>query len=685
MSKVADFIVEIGTEELPPKDLQLLSQSFAASLHEQIETANIPCGTVKTFATPRRLAVLITQLGAEQPAQTVTKRGPSVKAAQNPDGTPSKAAIGFAQSFDVSVSELSNDGDYIYFTHNVPPQKTIELIPAMIEKALTQLPVKKYMRWGNGEFSFVRPVHWLLMLYGDHVVHAEIFGIKSDHYTRGHRVLAPKPIKITNAGTYVEQLHKQGNVIADFAVRQDMIRKEIERIAHKQNAHAVIDPELLNLVTGLVESPVALLASFDQAFLRVPKECLISAMQDHQKCFALKDQNGQLLPKFILISNIESTDPQTVIYGNELVMHARLADAAFHFDNDQKKTLASRVEKLKEIVYQKKLGSLYDKVARIEKLATFVANQIGADVAQVSRAAHLCKADLVTNMVYEFPELQGIMGFYYAAHDGETDTVADAIKEHYLPRFAADDLPVNKAGLALAIADRVDSLIGLFGTGNIPTGEKDPFGLRRQSLAVLRMLIEKNINLDLQQLFQQALNNYQGVIQDPITELLNFCIERLKAWYIDRDVGTNVFAAVAANKITNPFDFDRRIHAVNTFLSMPAAQSLAAANKRVANILSKDATGINKELSIDVARLDTKEEKDLYATIQSKELEVTPLLANSNYSAILQLLSTLQEPVDNFFNNVMVMVDDPVLRNNRINLLQRLRNLFLKVADVSLL
>lgn len=689
MSKAEDFIVEIGTEELPPKELSNLVASFAESLQQQLTTAGINYNTVTSYATPRRLAVYIQDLAATQPDQKIAKRGPAVSAAFSADGTPTKAAEGFASSCGTTFSKLGRiknekDIEYLYFETMQAGGKTAELIPAMVEQALKQLPIKKAMRWGHGELSFVRPIHWILMLYGKTVIHANIFGLQTDNLTYGHRVHAPKPIRIATADQYANKLEKDGKVIVDFAKRKESILQQITELAEQQMAIPVIDPELLNMVTGLVEHPVALLANFAPEFLRVPKECLISAMQDHQKCFALLDQEQKLLPKFIVISNLSSTDPKTVIKGNELVMGARLADAAFHFDHDQLLTLASRVDRLKTIIYQQQLGSLYDKIMRISAIATHLAPKLDADPAIIKSAALLCKADLVTNMVYEFPELQGIMGYYYALHDKEPAAVATAILEHYQPKFAQDELPKSNVGMALAIADRVDSLVGLFGIGKIPTGDKDPYALRRQALAVLRILIESKISLDLRELFSFAAQQYQAKIKDPTVELLDFCFDRLKAWYASADVPAKVFAAVMANNPTDPLDFHRRIQAVIQFQALPAAANLAAANKRVHNILQKSLPS-NVAHHVDPKLLVMLEEKDLYDAIQTKSTEIAPLLKNADYSAILQTLASLQKPVDNFFDRVMVNAEDEKLRNNRLQLLLNLRNLFLQVADVSLL
>lgn len=681
ITKFADFLFEIGTEELPPKELPNLVNALANNLLNSFTESGLNFANTQTFAAPRRLAVLVKDLQLQQPKQTISKRGPAITAAYNPDGSPTKAALGFASSCGVDMQELTKQetdkGAWLYFEQTVAGKQTIDLLPEIVTKAINKLPIKKPMHWGTGEFAFVRPVHWILMLLDKQIVNAKIFNLATSNYTYGHRIHCPKAIKILQPSTYAEQLFTEGKVIADLNTRKEKIIELTNTLAHKENGQAVINDNLLDMVTGLVEWPVALMAKFNPEFLTVPKECLISSMQDHQKCFALVNQDEELLPKFILISNLESTDPQTVIRGNELVMNARLADAAFYYHKDLQHTLHSRVEQLKTVVYQKKLGSVYDKIIRLERLAIFIAKHINADPKDTARAALLCKADLLTSMVYEFPELQGIMGCYYAKHDNEPVEVALAIQEHYLPRFSQDSLPNLPISICLALADRIDTLSSMFSIGMEPTGEKDPYGLRRQALAVLRILIEKNINLDLKALFDQA--------QPSFTEqLLKFSFERLKAWYLADGVPAKTFAAVMASNITSPLDFNRRIIAVTQFQALPAATSLAAANKRVQNILEK-ITDYTVNTDINNNLLTAGAEQELYQELQAKEQAIKPLVSTANYAEILQTLSTLQNSVDNYFTNVMVMVDDQAVRNNRLNLLHRLRNLFLQVADVSLL
>ncbi len=708
MHKSQDFLVEIGTEELPAKELLPLVSSFAESLTQQLTAAGITFkADVKRFATPRRLAVLITDLAAQQPAQLVTKRGPAITAAYNADGTPTKAALGFASSCGVDMQDLTKQetdkGAWLYFEQTVAGKPTIDLLPEMIAKALAQLPVKKYMRWGNGDLAFVRPIHWIVMLYGADIVPAKLYGITASNQTFGHRVHAPQAIKITKPANYAQQL-KEGFVIADFAEREEKIRDYIFNEAKQKT----VNSELLILVTGLVEWPVPLLANFDPAFLRVPKECLISSMQEHQKCFPLLDKNDVLLPKFVLISNIASTDPATVIHGNELVMNARLADAAFYYDKDQKQSLDSRVEQLKTVTYQKQLGSLYDKTLRIQELSIDLATNINAnikstghtdetkvDIKATESAAKLCKADLLTNMVYEFPELQGVMGAYYARHDGETEAVATAIKQHYWPKFATDSIPTTNEGVCIALADRIDTLVGFFGIDIVPTGDKDPYALRRQAIAVLRIMIDKEINLDLANILITSRSKYKVGIKSPEKNMMEFFSERLKSLYIANDFTPQNIASVletidheTINRKTSyvPIQIHNKITAISEFQKLPEAESLAAANKRVKNLLEKNnITRDDTDHTINESLLNEAAEIELYKAIINKEKLIDPLLTDWKYSDVLISLSTLQQPVDNFFTNVMVMVDDPALRDNRLHLLYRLRNLFLKVADISLL
>lgn len=696
MSKTADFLVEIGTEELPPNDLQQLSNAFASSITQMLTAQGISFASdVKVYASPRRIATFIPQLALMQPEQTIEKRGPAIAAAFNPDGSPNKAALGFAQScgvdFNALTTQETDKGKWLYFKQAIPGKKTSDVLPQIVETALQKLPIKRRMRWGAIDHTFVRPIHWIVMLLGEDVVKANILGIETNNITRGHRIHQKEPIKIDTAQIYADKLEQEGFVIADFNARKTIIANEIAELAQKHNATAVLDDKLLDLVTGLVEFPVALLANFDTNFLRVPKECLISAMQDHQKCFALLDKQGNLLPKFILISNLRSTDPDTVIRGNELVMHARLADAQFHYDNDLKRTLESRIPQLQTIVYQQQLGSLFDKVERIKKLAAFIAPFVDADVNIAIRSANLCKCDLVTNMVYEFPELQGIMGYYYALNDKEPMDVALALSEYYKPKGAGDSVPTNKYAQVLALADRIDTLVGFFGINLIPTGEKDPYALRRQALAVIRILIDRKINLNIEVLFTEALAGYKEKTFEKnnsqiIKELSSFFNERLKHWFASANIAPQVYSAVhnVLQNTYNPLDIFNRIQAVVAFLTQPEALQLSAANKRVTNLLNaQNANNINVVINKELFA--TNEEKELFSEIEKKKVQVEELKPNKDYTEILLTLTSLQKPIDVFFEKVMVNVDDEKIKQNRLSLLKSINKLFTTVADISLL
>lgn len=687
MIKTEDLLIEIGTEELPPRDLEKLSQSFANSLAQQITAAGLHYADQRIFATPRRLAVMFLSLDTEQPLQTVEKRGPALSAAYDQNGAPTPAALGFAKSCGIEFAQLSKleteKGSWLYFTQQITGKNSAELLPGFVQTALAQLPIKKNMRWGDGRYSFVRPVHWIILLQGERVIPAEFFGISSGNITHGHRILCATPLTVKHPREYEALLAKQGFVIADFTQRKELIRAQVQKLAQDADGIAILHEELLNTVCGLVEWPVALLANFAPEFLKVPQECLISAMQDHQKCFAVADTHGKLMAKFILVSNLRSADPNIIVHGNELVMHARLADASFYYAKDQKRSLASRVDGLRNVVYQKQLGTVYDKTLRVQQLAVQIAKQINGDAALVERAAYLSKADLLTSMVYEFPELQGTMGYYYAQHDGEDSAVAHALYEQYKPKHAQDELPQGVVGTCVALAERIDSLVGLFGIGSIPTGDKDPFALRRQALAIMRILIEQELRLNLQELLLASYKLYNAMFADPTAQLLEFCFERLKAWCINDVITSKIFAAVSAVNNAVPVDFYQRLLAVAAFQQLPAAQSLAAANKRVHNLLEK--TNAASANHVNVALLQDQYEKSLYHAILDKSREIEPLLQTLDYTGVLQSLASLQLVVDEFFNNVLVMTDDLDVRHNRLCLLQQLRSLFLQIADISML
>lgn len=699
--KQEDFLVEIFTEELPPKALLKLAETFCHEVQTKLEKASLAYDEIKYYATPRRLAVFVKNLMAHQPDQTIERKGPAVAAAFDVTGKPTPACAGFAKSCGVKVEELkkikTDQGEWLGFTQQVKGKSVQALLPAIVEQALQALPIPKRMRWGAYEMQFARPVHSIIMLYGDEIIPATILGCASGRITHGHRFLSPGVITIPHAANYESLLETQGRVIVDFAKRFKMILTQIalcEATSLKGQGHADINEDLLTEVTGIVEWPTALCGKFDDAFLQVPKEVLISAMQDHQRYFPVMNVNNQLLPYFIFISNIEPRDPARVIHGNERVLRARLADAAFFYEADCQETLVSRIERLKGIVFQAKLGTLYDKSERVKALALMIAKKLHVNEKHVARATELAKTDLVTNMVGEFPELQGTMGRYYALHDKEANEVAVALEEQYLPRFAGDVLPQSPVGQVLALADRIDTLVGAFRINQIPTGDKDPYGLRRAALGVLRILVENQINLDLKEVLAFSEEAFPALAPEKdkgmptpaetTRALLAFFQDRLRAWYIDQDVTADVFAAVAERGTSNPLDTHARIHAVQAFKKLAAAESLSVANKRVSNILSKT-NPIDTTLALNSALFEDASEKTLAQLIDQKSLVVNESLKKHDYDNILLQLAELHQPVDSFFEKVMVMTDDKARQDNRLLLLGKLRELFLKVADIALL
>lgn len=684
MTKVDDFLFEIQTEELPPKALLNLAQNFKDQVEQRLQKAELTYKDIKFYATPRRLAIYISQLASGTKEQIVERKGPAKNAAFDKDGKPTQACMGFARSVGVTPDQLETtvtpQGEYLSYKQCVPGKSVAELLPGIIEQSLNALPIPKRMRWGDSDVQFVRPVHAAIMLYGADVIPATILGLKTDRVTYGHRFHAPEALSIPHANQYEELLAKN-YVIADF----DKRRKEILQQAQALGNILVTSDSFLDEVTNLVEWPVALMGSFDKEFLQIPQEVLISSMQDHQRYFPVI-ANKKLLPNFVTISNIQSHDPQQVIHGNERVLRARLADAAFFFEADKKETLDARVERLKTIVYQAKLGTLHDKTTRVAHLADIIARLVNSDVELAKRAATLAKADLTTNMVNEFPELQGTMGSYYAIAAKEPVEVATAIAEHYQPRFAADKTAATPTGQVLALADRIDTLAGSFGINQIPTGDKDPYGLRRAAIGIIRTLVENKINLDLQPLFAAALAGYKVKLDNPqsLQQLLVFIQERLRAWYQEQGVSADIFASVAALNIHNPVDMDARIRAVQTFKKLSAAETLSIANKRVSNILSKYSEKITATI-VDPKFFDNSAEQELARQLEVKSVVIAKLSQAHQYEKALQELAELRQPIDNFFDQVMVMTDDKPKRENRLILLSNLRSLFLQVADIALL
>ena len=685
-----DFLVELGTEELPPKALKPLSDAFTQGIARGLEEAGIEFGRIEAFAAPRRLAVRIRSLADAQPDKSVEKRGPAVKAAFDDAGNPTRALTGFATSLGVTPDQLdtleTDKGAWVVYRTVEQGKPTVELMPELVEQSLAGLPIPKRMRWGAHRTEFVRPVHWVIMLFGNKVIDKPVMGLTPGNKTRGHRFHCPKSLIVPTPGDYEVVLKQEGYVIADFTERREQIRAGVTELAEKEaSGKAVIDEDLLDEVTALNEWPVPLMGRFEERFLEVPAEALISSMKEHQKYFHVVAADGEMLPLFITVANIESKDPAQVISGNEKVIRPRLSDAAFFYETDRKTRLEARVDALKPIVFQEKLGSIYDKSVRVAALARKIADAIGSDPALAERAAMLAKTDLVTEMVLEFTDLQGIMGQYYAANDGEPEDVAKALNEQYMPRFAGDDLPTTLTGCAIAIADRLDSLVGLFGINQPPSGTRDPFALRRASLGVLRIIIERRLPLDLQTCCEWAQESFTVLTeQDTASTVVDYILERFRAHYDEQGIGAEVYLAVHARRPTRPLDFDRRVKAVEAFRQLPEAQALAGANKRVSNILTKQG-GDSIGETVDASLLRDSAEKALAAQVDQQADKVLPLFENGDYASALSSLANLREPVDNFFDEVMVMADDEAIRNNRLALLNRLRNLFLRVADISLL
>ncbi len=685
-----DFLVELGTEELPPKALKPLSDAFTRGISQGLTDAGIAFGTVETFAAPRRLAVRVRDLADAQPDKPVEKRGPAVKAAFDDAGNPTRALTGFATSLGVTPDQLdtmeTDKGAWVVYRTVEQGKPTVELMPELVEQSLAALPIPKRMRWGAHRTEFVRPVHWVVLLYGNKVIDSPIMGLTPGNKTRGHRFHCPKTLIVPTPDDYEVVLKQEGFVLADFAERREQIRAGVAELAEREaGGKAVIDEDLLDEVTALNEWPVPLMGRFEDRFLEVPAEALISSMKEHQKYFHVVAADGEMLPLFITVANIDSKDPAQVISGNEKVIRPRLSDAAFFYETDRNSRLEDRIDRLKPIVFQEKLGSLYDKSVRVAALASKIADAIGSDPALAERAAMLAKTDLVTEMVLEFTDLQGIMGQYYASHDGEAADVAKALNEQYMPRFAGDDLPTTLTGCAIAIADRLDSLVGLFGINQPPSGTRDPFALRRASLGVLRIIIERELPLDLQTCCEWAAENFTVLTEsDTAATVVDYMLERFRAHYEELGIGAEVYLAVHARRPTRPLDFDRRVKAVEAFRQLPEAQALAGANKRVSNILTKQG-GDDIGESVDTGLLQDAAEKALAEQVAHQAEQVLPLFEQGDYASALRSLASLREPVDNFFDQVMVMAEDDATRNNRLALLNRLRNLFLRVADISLL
>ncbi len=681
------LLLEIGTEELPPKSLQALGEGLRDGLLAALQQHGLTCNGARWFAAPRRLAVLVDALSLNAADEEVEMLGPPAERARDAAGEWTPAALGFARSQGLDPSDLqvveTPKGARLGARKIVPGATAKGCLNDVIHAAVHQLPIAKRMRWGSRREEFVRPVHWVVAMLGTDADHGEVLGLPTGNTTYGHRFHSPGPIVLERPEDYPVRL-AEAKVMADFRERRAMIREQVLVEASALKAEAVIDDALLDEVTGLVEWPVALTGAFDEQFLEVPSEALVSSMKTHQKYFHLVDDRGELLPSFITISNIESTDPIQVIQGNERVIRPRLADAAFFYAEDRKTTLEQRLPRLDGIVFQQQLGSLGDRTRRLVRLAGIIAGMIDAETALAERAALLCKTDLLTEMVQEFADLQGVAGSYYARNDGEDPAVAQAIAQHYWPRFAGDALPESPTACSLALADRLDTLVGIFGIGQPPTGSKDPFALRRASLAVLRILVEKRLDVDLRDCLLAASAGYPAglLAEDTPEQVLEYMLERFRAWYEEEQISAQVFQAVSANKPSKPLDIDRRVHAVHAFAALPQASALAAANKRVANILGKlDAGHRFSEVSTDL--LVEPAEQALAECVGQLQPRCEQLLESGAYTDALRCLADLREPVDAFFDTVMVNADDAALRANRLNLLKGLRDLFLQVADIS--
>ncbi|PLA73859.1 glycine--tRNA ligase subunit beta [Hydrogenovibrio sp. SC-1] len=683
----ADFLVEIGTEELPPKALKTLSDAFMKGITLGLEEAELSFETVTAFASPRRLAVMVKALQTKQADKTVERKGPAKKAAFDAEGEPTKALLGFARGCGAEVSDLSeietDKGIWMVYHLAQKGQMAAELLPNIVNKSLSQLPIPKRMRWGSSDVEFVRPVHWVLMLLGNQVVPATILGHTASNQTYGHRFHAPGAIGIEQPTDYVDALKQKGYVQADFAERKAAIRQQVEAAAKAVGGVAEVDDDLLEEVTALNEWPTAVVGEFDESFLAVPPEALISAMKGHQKYFHILDGNGRLMAKFITVSNIESVNPDSVKHGNERVIRPRLADATFFWNQDRKQPLDDFLPRLKTVVFQQKLGTLYDKTERLETLVVKVGRSLGESAEILERAARLSKCDLMTEMVGEFPDLQGIMGRYYAQAQHEDTRVAEALDGQYQPRFAGDDLPNGAVSQALAIADKLDTITGIYGIGQIPTGDKDPFGLRRSALGLVRIIIEKALDLDLQLMIRYSLELQANIdVNDTLVmDIYEFIISRLKAYYADQGVSAEQFEAVRVCGPSHPLDFAKRIDAVCQFSNMEEAASLSAANKRIANILKKVTVALPEEVSAEL--FSEAAEQQLFSALDALRESVSTKIAERDYTSAMQLLATIRQPVDAFFDGVMVMAEDEAVKLNRLALLNQIYQLFRQVADIS--
>ena len=683
-----NFLVEIGTEELPPKALKTLATSFADNVEAELNQAGLTFDKIEWFAAPRRLAVKVLNLATQQPSKEIEKRGPAVSAAFDAEGKPTKAAEGWARGCGITVEQAeriaTDKGEWLVYRAKIEGQPTKNLLNDIVANALAKLPIPKPMRWADKTVQFIRPVHTVTMLLGDELIEGEILGVASARTIRGHRFLGEKEFEIQHADQYPQLLREKGSVVADFNERKAEILAKSQAKATALGGVADIEESLLEEVTSLVEYPNVLAAKFEERFLAVPAEALVYTMKGDQKYFPIYDKDGKLLPHFIFVSNINPEDPTAIIEGNEKVVRPRLTDAEFFFKTDLKQKLVDRLPRLETVLFQQQLGTLKDKTDRIEQLAGEIAKQIGADEAKAKRAGLLSKCDLMTNMVFEFTDTQGVMGMHYARHDGEDEEVAVALNEQYMPRFAGDELPKSLVASAVALADKFDTLTGIFGIGQAPKGSADPFALRRAALGTLRIIVEKNLPLDLEDLVKKAAALFGDKLTNSnvVADVVDFMLGRFRAWYQDEGIAVDVIQAVLARRPTRPADFDARVRAVSHFRTLDSAEALAAANKRVSNILAKADAAIGE---INLTACVEPAEKALAEAVLALRTEVQPLIAKGDYTAVLDKLANLRAPVDSFFDNVMVNAEDPALRQNRLAILNTLQGLFLQVADISVL
>ena len=683
-----NFLVEIGTEELPPKALKTLATSFADNVEAELNQAGLTFDKIEWFAAPRRLAVKVLNLATQQPSKEIEKRGPAVSAAFDAEGKPTKAVEGWARGCGITVEQAERNatdkGEWLVHRAKIEGQPTKNLLNGIVANALAKLPIPKPMRWADKTVQFIRPVHTVTMLLGDELIEGEILGVASARTIRGHRFLGEKEFEIQHADQYPQLLREKGSVVADFNERKAEILAKSQAKATALGGVADIEESLLEEVTSLVEYPNVLAAKFEERFLAVPAEALVYTMKGDQKYFPIYDKDGKLLPHFIFVSNINPEDPTAIIEGNEKVVRPRLTDAEFFFKTDLKQKLVDRLPRLETVLFQQQLGTLKDKTDRIEQLAGEIAKQIGADEAKAKRAGLLSKCDLMTNMVFEFTDTQGVMGMHYARHDGEDEEVAVALNEQYMPRFAGDELPKSLVASAVALADKFDTLTGIFGIGQAPKGSADPFALRRAALGALRIIVEKNLPLDLEDLVKKSAALFGDKLsnQNVVADVVDFMLGRFRAWYQDEGIAVDVIQAVLARRPTRPADFDARVRAVSHFRTLDSAEALAAANKRVSNILAKADAAIGE---INLSACVEPAEKALAEVVLALRTEVQPLIAQGDYTTVLDKLANLRAPVDSFFDNVMVNAEDPALRQNRLAILNTLQDLFLQVADISVL